>query len=92
MIARIAAWESAAAREEHYNYYVLWLGALEDVLVDLCAVSTHEVTARAEALAQRPAGHDHRHDQERIRTYTVTERAVGVPQSPLLSDAEPPTR
>ncbi|MFJ9680562.1 nitrile hydratase accessory protein [Streptomyces sp. NPDC101194] len=62
LIDRIAAWESASAGEEPYNYYLLWLGALEDVLVDLRAVSADEVTARTKALAQRPEGHDHRHD------------------------------
>jgi nitrile hydratase accessory protein len=61
LIARIAAWETAAAPEEPYNYYQLWLAALEDVLVNLCAVSTDEVAARSQALAQRPPGHDHDH-------------------------------
>ncbi|MFD9510353.1 nitrile hydratase accessory protein [Streptomyces mirabilis] len=56
LIARIAAWE----RDEPYNYYRLWLAALEDVLTGLYAVSTDEVTTRAQALAQRPPGHDHR--------------------------------
>jgi nitrile hydratase accessory protein len=60
LIARIAAWEAYATTDEPYNYYRLWLGALEDVLADLCAVSTEEVTTRTHALAQRPAGHDHR--------------------------------
>jgi nitrile hydratase accessory protein len=59
LVARIADWEAAAAPEEPYNYYELWLAALEDVLVGLCAVSTDEVTARAHALAQRPPRHDH---------------------------------
>ncbi|MER7694205.1 nitrile hydratase accessory protein [Streptomyces sp. NPDC097610] len=63
LIARIKAWENTAAQHEPYNYYQLWLTALEDVLASLCAVSTDEVTARARALAQRPPGHDHRdHD------------------------------
>ncbi|MFC9916263.1 nitrile hydratase accessory protein [Streptomyces sp. NPDC059862] len=62
LIARIAAWEAAPARGEPYPYYRLWLAALEDMLVGLCAVSTDEVTARAQALAQRPLGHDHRDD------------------------------
>ncbi|MCX4792272.1 nitrile hydratase accessory protein [Streptomyces sp. NBC_01221] len=68
LIARIAAWESASVREDPYNYYLLWLGALEDVLVDLRAVSTDEVTARTEALAQRPEGHDHRHDHDHLHS------------------------
>ncbi|ANP53196.1 nitrile hydratase accessory protein [Streptomyces griseochromogenes] len=61
LIARISAWEKASARTEPYDYYPLWLGALEDVLAGLGIVSTDEVTARAKALARRPEGHDHRH-------------------------------
>ena len=60
LVARIAAWEAGAAQGEPYNYYRLWLAALEDVLVGLCAVSSDEVITRAQALAQRPQGHDHR--------------------------------
>ncbi|GAA2671589.1 nitrile hydratase accessory protein [Streptomyces lunalinharesii] len=67
LIARIAAWESASAREERYDHYQLWLGALEDVLVDLRTVSADEVTARAQALARRPEGHDHRDDHDSSR-------------------------
>ncbi|WP_028801091.1 nitrile hydratase accessory protein [Streptomyces sp. 142MFCol3.1] len=59
LIARIAAWETTATPEEPYNYYQLWLAALEDVLVGLGAVTTDEVAARTQALAQRPPGHDH---------------------------------
>jgi nitrile hydratase accessory protein len=64
LIARIAAWETSAAPEEPYNYYQLWLGALEDVLSGQGAVSADEVTARARILAQRPRGHDHPHDHD----------------------------
>jgi len=59
LVARIAAWEAAAGQDEPWNYYQLWLAALEDVLVGLRAVSADEVTARARALAQRSPGHDH---------------------------------
>ena len=59
LVARIAAWETESAQDEPWNYYRLWLTALEDVLASQCAVSTDEVTARARAMAQRPAGHDH---------------------------------
>jgi nitrile hydratase accessory protein len=62
LIARIGAWETAPARDEPWNYYQLWLAALEDVLVGLGAVSAGEVAARTQALAQRPPGHDHRDD------------------------------
>jgi nitrile hydratase accessory protein len=64
LIARIAAWQAASAPDEPYHYYRLWLAALEDVLARLCALSTDEVAARAEALARRPAGHDHRDDHD----------------------------
>ncbi|AJZ84614.1 MULTISPECIES: nitrile hydratase accessory protein [Streptomyces] len=66
LIARIAAWEAAAAPDEPYHYYRLWLAALEDTLAGRCAVSADEVTARTLALARRPPDHDHRdgHDHE----------------------------
>ncbi|MGW4566306.1 nitrile hydratase accessory protein [Streptomyces sp. NPDC004561] len=60
LIARIAAWEASAKQDEPYKYYQLWLAALEDVLAGLCTVSRHEVTTRAQSLAERPPGHDHR--------------------------------
>ena len=60
LIARIAVWEAGAAQREPYHYYRLWLAALEDVLTGVCAVSADEVTTRAQALARRPQGHDHR--------------------------------
>jgi nitrile hydratase accessory protein len=60
LIARIRTWETASAPEDPWNYYQLWLAALEDVLVGLRAVSTDEVTARSQALARRGQGHDHR--------------------------------
>ncbi|MFF4652164.1 nitrile hydratase accessory protein [Streptomyces sp. NPDC001380] len=59
LIARIAAWEAAAAPDEPYDYYQLWLAALEDVLVERSAVSAGEVAERAGALARRRPGHDH---------------------------------
>jgi nitrile hydratase accessory protein len=64
LIARIAAWETAPGADEPWDYYRLWLAALEDVLVAQGAVDAEEVTARARALARRPAGHDHRHDHD----------------------------
>jgi nitrile hydratase accessory protein len=59
LIARIAAWEQAPAENTGWHYYHHWLGALEDVLASTGTVLTDEITARAEMLAQRPAGHDH---------------------------------
>jgi nitrile hydratase accessory protein len=64
LIARIGAWETAQAQDEPWNYYRLWLAALEDVLVGRGAVSADEITACARALAQRPDGHDHRRDHD----------------------------
>lgn len=83
LIARIAAWEDASTGEERYDYYLLWLDALEDVLVDLRAVSTDEVTARTAALARRPEGHDHRHDQDRPSASGVTEGEPGAGVGPV---------
>ncbi|MFE2100125.1 MULTISPECIES: nitrile hydratase accessory protein [unclassified Streptomyces] len=60
LIARIADWTASREHGEPYPYYRLWLGALEDVLAGLRAVSTDEVVARAQALARRSPGHDHR--------------------------------
>ncbi|MFJ3306369.1 nitrile hydratase accessory protein [Streptomyces sp. NPDC086549] len=65
LIARIVAQEAAAAQDEPYDYYRLWLDALEDVLVGQGTVSPDEVTTRAQALADRPPGHDHNHDHPR---------------------------
>jgi nitrile hydratase accessory protein len=61
LIARIAAWEADPPEGEHWNYYQQWLGALEDVLIDDGAISADEIVVRADALAGRPAGHDHPH-------------------------------
>ncbi|MHA6796213.1 nitrile hydratase accessory protein [Pseudonocardia bannensis] len=64
LIARIAAWEKGHAEGECWNYYQHWLGALEDVLAADGTVFADEVTARAGELAARPAGYDHRDDEE----------------------------
>ncbi|MEV6296935.1 hypothetical protein AB0M41_42515 [Streptomyces sp. NPDC051896] len=59
-IARIRTWETSAAVDEPYDDYRLRPAALGDVPAGLCAVSTDEVTTRAQALAPRSPGHDHR--------------------------------
>lgn len=61
LVARIAAWEAASATGDTWNYYEHWLGALEDVLAESRTVLGDEVTTRAQAIAGRPAGHDHPH-------------------------------
>jgi nitrile hydratase accessory protein len=58
LIARIARWEAADERAR-WSYYHHWLGALEDVLGDVGAVRSDEVTALADNLALRASGHDH---------------------------------
>ena len=61
LISRIAHWQAAPAEGARWNYYRHWLGALEDVLAGCGAVLADDITARAHALAQRPAGYDHPH-------------------------------
>jgi len=67
LIARIRTWEASSAPDEPWNYYQLWLAALEDVLVGVRVVSADEVTARSQALAQRAPGHDHSDDHDHPR-------------------------
>ena len=63
LIARIAAWEDSHVDPASWSYYEQWLGALEDVLAADGTISGAEIARRAEVLAHRPAGHDHRdHD------------------------------
>jgi nitrile hydratase accessory protein len=62
LIARIAAWEASPPSGECWSYYRQWLGALEDVLTGDGTVLADEITTRAHALANRPAGYDHPHD------------------------------
>ncbi|MCA1727239.1 MAG: nitrile hydratase accessory protein [Actinobacteria bacterium] len=59
LVARIAEWERDHPPGERWSYYRCWLQALESVLVVRGTVGASEVAARAEALADRPAGHDH---------------------------------
>jgi nitrile hydratase accessory protein len=61
LIARIARWQTTAIEGTQWSYYDHWLGALEDVLNGCIAVDVDDITARAQALAQRPTGHDHFH-------------------------------
>ena len=59
LIARIARWEAEAGEGAPWSYYHHWLAALEDVLGDVGAVHSDEVSARADNLALRSSGHDH---------------------------------
>ncbi|WP_329371879.1 nitrile hydratase accessory protein [Streptomyces sp. NBC_01483] len=91
LIARIAAWETAHAQDERYDYYRLWLAALEDVLVGLCAVSTDELTARTRTLAQRPQATT-TPTTTVTRTHTDPKRAPGAAESPLRTRQAPSPR
>jgi nitrile hydratase accessory protein len=64
LIDRIAAWEAAPPPGECFSYYRCWLQALEQVLAEAGLVSAEEVGERSVAFAARPAGHDHRHDDD----------------------------
>ncbi|MFJ9910562.1 nitrile hydratase accessory protein [Actinacidiphila glaucinigra] len=59
LISRIRAWEDGGSPDEAWDYYRLWLAALEDVLTEQDVVRADEVTTRARTLDGRPAGHDH---------------------------------
>jgi nitrile hydratase accessory protein len=61
LITRIGAWEAAHPDGAGWSYYEHWLGALEDILAVTGTVSASETAARAEHLAGREPGHDHRH-------------------------------
>jgi nitrile hydratase accessory protein len=62
LMRTIAAWERdhGDGDGEEWSYYRCWLTALERVLRERRIVGTGEVDDRAVALAERPAGHDHR--------------------------------
>ncbi|MEU0965157.1 hypothetical protein ABZ357_06830 [Streptomyces sp. NPDC005917] len=49
---------SGGVNTDAFRHAQVVAGALEDVLVGVDAVSTDEVTARAQTLARRPPGHD----------------------------------
>ena len=66
LIAEIAAWETGRAGGE-WSYYECWLDALEALAVERGLLARGALDDRAEALAQRPAGHDHRHPPPRGR-------------------------
>ena len=61
LISRIERWQATATERARWHYYEHWLGALEDVVSGCIDVDGDDITARARALAERPAGHDHVH-------------------------------
>ena len=61
LVAEIAGWESEHPGERaDYSYYRRWLAAFERTLAarDLCSEESQR--QRADELARRPHGHDHR--------------------------------
>jgi nitrile hydratase accessory protein len=62
LIAEIAAWERRGRPQEEWSYYERWQAALEQLLVGKRLCAPGELSERVQALAARPAGHDHRHD------------------------------
>ncbi|BBX68660.1 nitrile hydratase accessory protein [Mycolicibacterium psychrotolerans] len=61
LIARLGQWQAQPAETSSFTYYDHWLAALTDVLAAEGVLSEGDIAERAAALAQRPAGHDHRH-------------------------------
>ncbi len=62
LIKAVGAWEAANPDHEGYRYYERWLEALQAVLASKGVVTAVEADTRAREFADRPAGHDHRHD------------------------------
>jgi nitrile hydratase accessory protein len=59
LIAAIGRWQAEHPDGEGYRYYDRWAEALDSLLDDLGLVAVETTDARARALADRPAGHDH---------------------------------
>jgi nitrile hydratase accessory protein len=59
LIAEIAAWETSHEDGAEYEYYRLWLRALERTLTDRGLCTAAELQDRLTELAKRPHGHDH---------------------------------
>jgi nitrile hydratase accessory protein len=64
LVACVAAWEADPPPGECWSYYRCWLQALEQVLDEQALVTSGEVDTRSATFAARPAGHDHRHDDD----------------------------
>ncbi|MGH1490535.1 MAG: nitrile hydratase accessory protein [Acidimicrobiales bacterium] len=61
LIREIAEHERAITDTADYDYWGCWQRALEGLLNELSVVSSSELSATADVLAARPAGHDHDH-------------------------------
>jgi len=64
LVGGIARGESTNPDGTGYSYYRCWLQALESALAERGLVQPDEVATRSVELADRPAGHDHRHDHD----------------------------
>lgn len=65
LIAEITAWDRAHPDGQDYSYYARWQTSLERVLAERDVTQREEVSARADLLRARPAGHDHSQDVRR---------------------------
>ena len=59
LIAAIAAWEASHPADAPYEYYQLWLRALEQTLADRGLCTPDELEDRVNRFDARPHGHDH---------------------------------
>lgn len=59
LIEEIGAWEAAQRPDAEWSYYACWQAAFERVLAAEGLCAAQELTARVDALAARPPGHDH---------------------------------
>ncbi|HEY2774368.1 MAG TPA: nitrile hydratase accessory protein [Candidatus Binatia bacterium] len=59
LIEEIGEWESSGQDPSSWSYYHCWQEALERLLVEKRLLSAQEFAAHCDALARRPAGHDH---------------------------------
>ncbi|MBT8446937.1 MAG: nitrile hydratase accessory protein [Gammaproteobacteria bacterium] len=64
LIARIAAWEDQHGSEAEYDYYALWLAALEDLLVEKRLADGAAIASLAGEIAARPPEADHHHSHD----------------------------
>ena len=59
LIEEIAAWEKQGHDRVEWSYYERWQSALERLLAARKLWNADELATRIQALANRPAGHDH---------------------------------
>ena len=64
LIEEIGAFDAAGDAAGAWSYYERWEAAFERLLAAKGLCTAAELDARARALADRPAGHDHRHPED----------------------------